>query len=94
MNDFVKLNAVDPFSHDEDAFNAIYVRPRNIAHVETFSGPFPLQAYGPDGRITTTGQHRQVLCASLVYLAVGGSRIVKETPDEVMELLVDAEKSF
>ena len=94
MSDFIRLNAVDPFSNKEDAFNPIYVRPRNVAHVENFSGPFPLQAYGPDGRLTTTGKHRDVLCAGLLYLAVGGSRVVKETPDEVMELITDAEKSF
>ena len=93
MNTFIKLHAADPFSEEDDAFNPIFVRAENIAHIETFMGPFTLQAFGPDGRCVPNGKHR-VIQGGLVMLAVGGSRVVKETPADVMALMAESEQSF
>lgn len=84
---FIPLSGIDPFSEEPDAANTIYVRPENIIHMEFYSGPFGLQAYGPDGKCTFTGKHKQILGGTMVWLGVGGQRIVLETPKAIMELI-------
>lgn len=84
---FIELNAVDPFTEGEDAFNPVYIAENNVVHIEGFSGPFQLQAYGPDGRVTVTGRSKQIIGGSLLILGVGGYRIVRESPKAVLEVL-------
>lgn len=83
----IVLHAMDAFSDKDDATNPIYILPQNIIQFERYSGPFHLQAYAPDGRPMPTGKFKQVLCGSLVMLAVGGARIVAENPEQIVEIL-------
>lgn len=87
MDKFIALSGIDPFSEKENAVNPIYVRPNNIVHLEPFSGPFHLQAFGPDGRVSTTGRFKQIIGGSLIFLGMGGQRIVSENPQQVLEML-------
>lgn len=91
---FIKVHATDPYSEEDDAYNAIYVRPGNIAHIESYSGPISLQGIGPDGRSCPNGKSRMIVGAGLIMLGVGGTRIVRETPDEIIALIQETEKTF
>ena len=92
MNNFITLYCPDCFTEGEDAFNPVFIRAGNIVHIEGFSGPFQLQAYGPDGRVVPINKHKQIVGGSLVILAVGGYRIVREDPKTVLDIV--SEKSF
>lgn len=87
MNQFITLHCPDPFSDEEGSFNPVHLRATNVVHVEGFSGPFQLQAYGPDGRIVPINKHKQIIGGSLVILAIGGYRIVRESPSQVLEIV-------
>jgi hypothetical protein len=84
---YIALSGIDPFSEKIDAVNTIYIRPHIIVHIEGYSGMMHLVAYGPDGRVTPTGKFKQVLCGSMLMLASGGTRIVSESPRQVLDLV-------
>jgi len=84
---FIAFSGIDPFSDKDGASNTIYVRPDNIYHIEQYTGPFQLQAYGPDGKLVYTGKFKQIIGGSLLWLAVGGQRIVTESPATVLETI-------
>ena len=95
---FITLKAADPLTDDEGAFNIIHLRPIQVIQFEPYSGPFRLQAYGPDGNLALTGQSKQVLGGSMVLLGGNGGRIVYDTPSEILakikEAEADSERSF
>jgi hypothetical protein len=84
---FMSLSGIDPFSDKEDATNPIWIKPENIIQIEPYSGTFPLQAYGPDGRLMQTGKFKTIIGGSLVIIAPGGSRVISEPPAKVLEML-------
>lgn len=87
MKKFVALSGIDPFSEKPDATNTIYLLPQNIIHIEGFSGPYQLQSYGPDGRLVLNGKFKQILGGSVLFLGIGGQRIVTEDPKTIIEVL-------
>jgi len=89
---FIQLKEADPIIDDDGAFNIIYVRPIQIVQFEPYSGPFNLQAFGPDGRLTATGRFKQVLGGSMVLLHNAGGRIVYDSPAEILEKIREAEE--
>jgi len=84
---YITLNAIDPFSEEDSATNPIYLIAHNIVHFEHYSGPFHLQAWAPNGQVMTTGKYKQLLGCTLLFLAVGGQRIVSESPQQFLEIL-------
>lgn len=82
---FIEVNAFDPYSEDPSDTNVIYIRPQNVVHIELYSGPYGIMAYAPNGQSMPTGKIKMIINASLIMLAMGGTRIVKETPSELIE---------
>lgn len=82
---FIEVNAYDPYSDDPAATNVVYIRPENIVHIELYSGPYGIMAYAPNGQCMPTGRVKMIVNASLIMLAMGGTRIVNDTPSQLLE---------
>lgn len=88
---FITLKAADPFTADPTAYNEMYIRPNAIMHFEPYSGPFSLQAWGPNGALQHTGSFKQILCGTLVMLYGGGCRIYLDSPSDVMSKIKNSD---
>jgi hypothetical protein len=89
MTNFIELQAIDPFIEDDNTGNTIYVKASNIIHIESYSGPFQMQAYGPDGRLTMTGKSKQVIGGSIIMLGIGGQRICIDSASSILEKITN-----
>lgn len=93
MSSFIAVRAVDPLT-DKDDCNKIYLRPQNIVHIEPWSGPFNIMAWGPDGRCVQTGRTKDVLGGTMILLAVGGQRVLYDKTSDVLERIEIAENGY
>lgn len=91
-NKFIVLKAADPLTEDPASFNEMYIRPHTIMHFEPYSGPFGVQAWGPNGALQHTGRFKQILCGTLAMLYGGGCRIYLNSPTDIMKKITEAEE--
>lgn len=87
MPKFIKLRGIDSFMEDPSAANDIYLKPEIICHLETYSGMWPIQAFGPDGRVVMTGRHKQIINGTSIIFYNGQARHVLDDLKSVMDIL-------
>lgn len=85
MKKFVQFSGIDPFIDDPGASNPIYLKPEIISHIENYTGMWPIQAFGPDGRLVQTGKHKQIVNGAAIVFYNGQSRFVLESVKEVLD---------